>query len=52
MRSFVATLLRMTATAKATANGPAKAGRYRRKYLLVDDASPGKFLNVKAGRIG
>src|ERR1700722_4440200 len=45
MRSFAP--LRMTATTKA--NGPAKAGRYKRKYLLADVASPGRFLAWRQG---
>ena len=38
-----------TAIATATANGPAKAGRYRRKYFFVDEALAGRF-GVEARR--
>jgi hypothetical protein len=49
MRFFVAALLRMTATTTAKANGPAEAGRYRRKYFLEGEASPGRFSGWRHG---
>jgi hypothetical protein len=37
------------AEAKSKATGPAKAGRYRRKYFLASDASSGTFLAWRQG---
>jgi hypothetical protein len=48
LRSFAAP--RLTSTPNATATGPAKAGRYSRKYLMTHDASPGETSCVEARR--